>query len=352
MKIRFNTPENKAPDYDGGVQVQYGAAKRALKPWRWYIIVLVSSAPLLYLIGLVLYEFVAVKADGQISAPNITVRSVGNGYVAEMLVEPLQEVTVDTALAILKDATLEDDYQRVRREINFLIEEKNKLALQSDDVALSLKQLVAFARAQKHFYHNRLHQYESLFKQGAATQVEVATARSQYNSASENLVARERMDNRGLGLNKEIRQIAIRVNQLESDLDVIEHKRRQLRIVSPENGRITEVFVQPGEFLGKGQRILEMTMPEKVYIRAFIPPKYQDYAIVDAVVTVTLPNGESAKAKITSVPGITHKSLSEDISLLETPQSTILAHLKFIEPIKTQLVRGVPVDIRFHHWFR
>ncbi len=350
MKIRFNTPENRNPDYDSGVRVQYGKGKRAIKPWRWYMILFIASAPLLYLIGFILYEIVVVKADGRITAPQIVVRSAGSGYITDILIKPLQKVNTGTILAQLENVALKEKYRRIQREIDFFSEQKNQLNLHTKELGSPLEQLAAFAQSQKSFYFDRLHRYELLFKQGAATQAEVATARKQYSSALTKLVEQEAVSN-GAHTNAEIRQIATRVNQLESDLGEVESQQQQLRILSPKAGLVTEIFIQPGEFLGKGQPVLNVMMTGDVFISAFIPPKYQNYVVVGEIVTVILPNGEKAKAKIVSVPGVTYKSKREKDSLLDTPYSTILAHLKFVEPVNTQLADGLPVDIRFHHWF-
>ena len=256
MKIRFNSPEKKMPNDDRGVRIQYGEAKRAHKPWRWYLILFVASLPLLYLIGLALREIVIIKADGRISVPQITVRSAGDGYVSRILAEPLQTVSKGAALALLTDSVLDNNYQRLKKEIDFLCGEKDKLLLHANDLTPSSMQLIAFAREQKKFYYNRLRQFESLFQQGAATQAELATARSQYNSALENLTVQENAQRRNRGAQSEVRQIVTRINQLSSELERIENQKQQLHVLSPERGLITEIFAQPGEFLGKGQPLL------------------------------------------------------------------------------------------------
>jgi len=348
MKIRFNQPEHKTPNIDRGVRIQYGDAKRANKPWRWYFILIISSIPLVYLVGLAVQELIVTRADGRISVPQITVRSSGDGNVQQIYVEPLQKVAEGEDLALLVDSVLENNYQRIKSEINFLGDEKNKLSFHERNPASDFSQLIAFAMEQKNFYYKRMRQYDSLFQQGAATQAEIATARSQYNGALENLFSHENAQHRNQGLQSEIRQIATRINQLTSEFEKIENQMLQLLIKSPGAGLVTEIFAQPKEFLARGQPLLEIIYPEKAYISAFIPPKYQDYAHVDQIVTVKFPNGESARAQITSIPGVTQKSSSEDVGLLESPRSVILARMQFIEPVKTQLINGIPVSIRFH----
>lgn len=348
MKIRFNQPEQKIPDDDRGMRIHYGDAKRPRKVWRWYLILIVSSLPLLYLVGLALIEMIIVKADGRITIPHLTVRASTDGYVKQIFIQPLQTVNQGEELAVLENLSLENNYQRLATEVNFLNEERNKLLPRSGHAAPHAKQLLVFAEQQKKFYQNRLHQYEALFKQGAATQAEVAAARNQYTNALENLVLHERTQHRDQNLTAEIRQMTNRINQLSLELEQIEVQKQQLLLIAPAEGLVTELFVQPGEYLGRSQSLLEIIFPDKAYISAFIPPKYQDYAVVDQIVTVTLPNGETAKARITAIPGVTQKSPADGINPLESPRSTILAHMAFVDPVETQLINGMPVDIRFH----
>lgn len=347
MKIRFNQPEQRMPNDDRGLRIQYGEAKRPRKPWRWYLILIVASLPLLYLIGLVLQEMIIVKADGRITVPHIIVRASVDGYVKQVFVRSLHTVIEGEELAILENLPLEDSFQRLTTEINFLSEEKNKLQLQSGNTTLRSMPLLKFAQEQEKFYQNRLHQFESLFNQGAATQAEVATARNQYHSALENLALNERSQRQDQGFPADTYQMASRISQLNLELEQIKAQKKQLLLTAPAAGLITELFVQPGEYLGKGQPLLDIIFPKKAHISAFIPPKYQDYVVIDQIVTVIFPNGETTKARIASIPGVTQKSPADGINLLEYPRSAILAHLEFINPVETQLINGAPVDIRF-----
>ncbi|MBV6446966.1 HlyD family efflux transporter periplasmic adaptor subunit [Nitrosomonas sp.] len=354
MKIRFNQPENKIPDVDRGLRVQYSAAKRSAKPWRWYLIIAVSSLPVVYLLAVIIWEVINIEANGRIRVPNFTVRTVVDGYVGQLFVEPLQTVSEGTRLAELVNTSLLDNRDRLQVELEALKQEKRKMVRQADDSRTSSMQLIKFAQEQKNFAAQRLGQYETLFKQGAATQAEVALARGQYNSALENLVALEREErqerdklyNQEHGQLPEIRMLSGQINQLQLEFDKIQDQIHQLILIAPAgNGMVTELFAQPGEFLGRGQPLLEIIYPEKVHIDAYIPPKYQDYAVVGKIVLVKFPNGEKAKAKIVSVPGVMQKSVTAEINLLETVQFAILVQMEFVENVKNRLINGMPVTI-------
>ncbi len=347
MKIRFNQPEKRNPNDDRGMSIKYSQAKRPGRPWRWYLILIIVSLPLLYLLGVIAREFIVIEANGRINMSIVTVRSSSEGYIQQVFVEPLQTVTKGSKLALLTNNTLENNYDRVRNELSFLDKERDDLLRQAGITASASMQLINFAREQKNFYLNRLRQYELLFEQKAATQAEIATARSHYLSALENLALIENTQYRTQHTSPEIRQIATRINQLTLEFEKTQDQKQELTLLAPEKGLITELFAQTGEYLDRGQSLLDIMFNEKTYINAFIPPKLQKYAVINQVVTVKFPNGETAKARIISVPGITQKSSAEDVGPLEVPHSTILAQIELIDTVETRLIHGMPVSIRF-----
>lgn len=237
---------------------------------------------------------------------------------------------------------------RVRGEIDFLEAEKDKL-LQPAGSAPGSAQLLTFAEQQRDFYQRRLHQYEALFKQGAATQAEVATARSQYAATLERLAALGQSLNDDRGVASEVRQMGARVSQLKLDLNEIEDRRQQLLLTAPTAGMVTELFVQPDEYLERGRALLEIVDSGKARVTAYIPPKYLDYAVIGQTATVRFPNGESAEARIISVPGVIQRSPPGDLAPLEKPLPAILAQMEFVREVKSRLVHGAPVRLRFHY---
>mgnify|MGYP001574382475 FL=1 len=347
MKIRFNQPETMSPDHDRGLLVQYSHAKRLGKSWRWYLIVLIVSLPLLYLLGLILWGEIAIEANGRIRVTNFVMRAPIDGHVQQILVRPLQSVVEGEPLAQLANTLLQEQHDRIQIEVSSLTKEKQKLLAQAGQSKLASLQLLKFSQEQKDFLHKRLRQYESLFQQGAATQAEIATIRSQYQAALENSALLQKAQYSAQNLTPEMLQITNHMNQRMLEFDNIRNQVEQLKFVAPTAGMVTEIFVQPGEYLGKGQPLMEIIFPNTVYIDAFIPPKYQGYAVVGQIAQVKFPNGEIAKAKIIAVPGIVQKSTSDENGPLEIVRSAILAQMEFIESVNNRLMNGMPVEIYF-----
>lgn len=349
MKIRFNQPEKKNPENEQGIRIRYDSAKRTGSAWRWYLILAVASLPLLYLAGLILREVLLTEIDGRIILPHTTVRAQSAGYVQQLQVTPLDMVTEGTPLAWLTNTSVENGMQRLHGEIAFLSEQKESLYRQGNQQQAS--RLTLFAKDQSQFYLKRLRQYESLFKQGAATQAEVATARSQYMAALERLDSLMSTSQPVNPLDAESRQIEARISQLQLEYDMLNQQLQTLSPISPVIGLITEIHAQPGEYLAQGQPLLDIAFPEQAYISAFIPPKYIDKAVLGQQATIIFPNGEKYGARINFVPGVTHKASAEDLAPLEVPRSAILARMQFIDTVdSSRLMNGMPVKIRFDTW--
>lgn len=356
MKIQFNQPENKNPHDDHGLRVHYSEAKRPGKQWRWYLILLISSLPLIYLIGLLIWDMVGIHINGRVRVTNFVVRAPVDGYVNEVFVAPQQIVESGAKLAQMTNTALQDNFDRLRLEIDTLEKEKNKMATQGSPLQQTTSQLIQFALEQRQFAHDRMRQYEVLFKEQAATQAEVATARSQYKATMEHLVSLRRGQSQELErsisqsqlASVEVRRISNQINQIQLETDKIGDQLQQLNLMAPEKGGlVTEIFIQPGEFLSRGQALLELILLNEAHIDAFIPPKYQDYAVVGQLVQVEFPNGEKANGKIFSVPGVMQKSPSEETTPLEIVRSAILAKIALTSSVKSRLMNGMPVEISF-----
>ena len=88
MKVRFTSPKKQNPDEDGGLPVRYGPAKRAVPKWRWYILVLVISTPLLFLLWRVGAAMFFINAPGVISLEKVSINSPFPAVVERISVSP------------------------------------------------------------------------------------------------------------------------------------------------------------------------------------------------------------------------------------------------------------------------
>ncbi|PIE59088.1 MAG: HlyD family secretion protein, partial [Desulfobulbus propionicus] len=82
MKITFKTPYQQEPERIGGVKIPYAKGKRAAARWRWYIIVLIVTSPLLFLLIKILLSYLIVTAPGYLSLEKVPINSNSTGIVS------------------------------------------------------------------------------------------------------------------------------------------------------------------------------------------------------------------------------------------------------------------------------
>ena len=73
MKIRFDPPEQRSPDRDQGLQVEYRQARRTAVRWRWYLVLFIVASPLVYFLLTLLQAVLFVEADGYIQLEQIEI---------------------------------------------------------------------------------------------------------------------------------------------------------------------------------------------------------------------------------------------------------------------------------------
>ena len=154
----------------------------------------IASLPLVYLIGKIVWENLGIEAHGRIKVTNFIVRAPVEGYVQQIFFKPLEMIPEGVPLAQMVNVALQDSHDRIGIEIDLLTREKQKLLTQAVQSRASSLRLLKYAQEQRDFALNRVRQYETLFDQGAATQAEIATVRSQYRSTLENLAMLEKTE--------------------------------------------------------------------------------------------------------------------------------------------------------------
>src|SRR3569623_256164 len=120
MKVRFVEPERVDPNSDRGIKIPYAPAKRHQARWRWYLILLVGSSPLIYFTARMIWASVVIEAPAIVSQEQITVRTSGQGYVDAVFVKPMSEVSAGTPLVRLRNPDLSRRLDQLRAELRTL----------------------------------------------------------------------------------------------------------------------------------------------------------------------------------------------------------------------------------------
>ncbi|MBN2514168.1 MAG: HlyD family efflux transporter periplasmic adaptor subunit, partial [Sedimentisphaerales bacterium] len=299
MKIQFSNRQ-KDPSVQHGVKVPYAPAKRKFAQWRWYLILLIVSSPLLYFLFKMGLSFVIVTAQGYISLDKIEVNSTVNGIVDTISVKPGQEVTAGAVIANLLDPDLSAQKRQAEAELTSLNDEQmlNSYAreqLLDNRVALTRRVL----SSQKDYFQTM----SFLFEQGAATLAELTTARERKDKAQadyDNAVYERQAYEE-----ETLKQAAMAPSmqnrdqiRLEAQLKTIEERLARMAQITPYDGRILDIFASPGEALSPGSPIAAIGRSDRPYVVAYLNPKYAKYARIGQSARVTLPDGRKMNATV------------------------------------------------------
>ncbi len=351
MKVRFVEPERVDPNRDHGIKVPYAPAKRHQARWRWYLILLVVSSPLLYFLGTMLWASIVIEAPAIISQDQITVRTSGQGFVDAVFVKPMTEVTAGTPLVRLRNPDLSTRLDQLRAELRTLEGVSfNSGTYQTSTV--NLEDQLQIATQQRDEKSDRLAMVEDLVNKGAATDSELASARSDLQQSNSKIaqVHQEMTTLNKPADNTAKQEMKARVASLQSEIAGMEKQSDGLLVTAPQTGRIVDLTIVKGDQLAVGGKVA-MIAPQgsELHLDAYVPPKYSQYARAGLHATVIFPDGRRRPAMVTDVPEITQEIPSAHPEMFGEHEVGVLVRMKFLDsgPGQAALTDGLPVTVRF-----
>lgn len=350
MKVNFNTKRQQDPTRDKGLKVVYAPAKRSAPKWRWYLILLVVSSPLLYFLFKLVVAQVVVSAQGVITLEKIAVNSSGTGYVDDILVKAGDTVDQGYVLVKLGSPTLDRKERVLRTEFDNIGSSLPPSGLHTENL---LRNRIELAKIDVEYHKDKLDKVQFLFDQGAATiaelnQAEAMLSRSKFtlNQAQGELTAHlERI--RKEQWQPDI-QYSTRRQMIHAELEVIEEQRKRLAQKAPFQGRILDIFIDSGQTVSPGSPLILMGKLEDPYIVAYLDPKYAKHALAGRQVTVKMPDRKSLRAAVRENATLTQQMPSNLSSPISSREMMVLVKLDFLTPVSdAERIDGLPVSIRF-----
>ncbi len=350
MKITFRSPKSSAPDREHGVRVPYAPAKRAAARWRWYIVVLLVSTPLLYLMAKIFYTTMVVTASGFITLEKVPVNSQIAGSVCDVSVRVGEEVSLGQILASLENPELKLREQLLRAEAasrGVAAPVPSGVAvLQEMERSLTLAQKVLDYRA------SYLQRVRFLFGQGAATIAELNLAESQLHQAESELqqlrssLALRRLED--LRLQAPDRSHETRSGLIQAELQAIQEQQSRLIHKSPVRGRVLEVLADVSQTLAQGQPILILGNLDNVCIHAYMDAKDLKYARTGQRAIASFKDGRQVQVVVRKKPELTQRLPAAAAPALGERQFMLLVVLDFMDPLSPDdMVDNLPVTVRF-----
>ncbi|HIP83070.1 MAG TPA: biotin/lipoyl-binding protein [Desulfocapsa sulfexigens] len=351
MKINFDRKKQKDPERDHEMKVKYAPAKRKIAQFRWYLILLFVASPLLYFLGKMAIFLLVVDAPSFVSLGKNTLNASITGVVERLAVKSGDIVAVGDPIIILKDPRLDEREKILRAELKTL---NSPLPPTGSGVETLLRDRAVLAKNMVNYQEDKLEKMRYLFRQGAATRAELNLAEGEYNKARYTYnVAQSQLSERleniqkaNLGL---VAHAALRTEQIEIELSVIEEQREKLTHRSTVHARVLDIFVKEGMTISPGTTMLILGEYEGTVITSYLQPKYAKYARAGHKATIRLPDGTKIVAKVKRDSGLTRRLPADLASPIGSRDLMIIVKLEPVETIPPMLmIDGLPVSARFH----
>ncbi len=362
MKIQFKTPYQREPERVGGIRIPYAGSKRAAARWRWYLIVLVVTSPLLYLLVTTLLSYVIVTAPGYLSLGKVPINSDSTGIVDRVLIPVGAEVSGGDPLVQLESPLLQERAMILEATMAGLHEEtagvlKPRGVSRGEDELQYLQEQYQLAQEMAASQENYLNDIRFLRKQGAATIAELKQAESAHHSA---LLVKSRAEqgylNYKAGLATTSEGAAEpaypdrqqHLQRLQAERDAIENQIARLKQRAPYAGRILEIVVAEGESVTPGTLLMVLGRTEKPGVLCYLAPKYAQYATKGNQAQVTFPDGSVQQVIVQQDAALVKRLPADLVKPIGTRELLLQVPLEFTEQVPVEKrIDGLPVTVRF-----
>jgi multidrug resistance efflux pump len=351
MKVRFRSPKQQAPEREQGMRVSYAPAKRVMARWRWYLILILVSLPLIYLVGQILYGWLIVSAPGYVTLRKTPVNSQIAGVLLDLRVRTGETVSAGAVLARLQSEAMDGreavlTAEREARERALAAAPKLSFDHSRTQRRLSLAaEMVAYRRRNRD-------DVQFLFEQGAATRAELQAAENRLHEALLNYENVEadlaRMQAQIVRASATGEDELVRLQVVRAELAALHQAREALILHSPSAGRVLELLAEAGQSLAPGDPILLLGDTSQPEIVAYLDSRYAAYADKGQPVTVQFQNGLSVPGIVIRVPEMTRRLPAAVSSPMGSRENRLLVPIQLLPGgTPEHLVEGLPVTVRF-----
>lgn len=303
MKIHF-TKKPTEPDRDGNLKVPYLPSKRQQFKLRWYLILLLVASPFLYVFWWTLEGWIVVEAPGYVEIPTYQITAPSSTFIEKIFVTQNQLVHKSDALIQLSTPNAKERLEVIR----------------ADSLTSNLKGLY---ESELKLTKQSVKDYESLYKQGAATIGEVEVARLR-------LIQLLSLGQRRQG------QIA--------DAEI---SAQTLTLKAPNDSIIIKLEAQEGVNVQAGDPLMTIQETTKPKIVALLAPRFALYAHPGQAAIVEWDSGFKMNATVL-YDGTISSQIPEKMQNFRDKGQGVVVQLELESAAPRELViNSLPVKVKF-----
>lgn len=351
MKFTFNSSKkSKQPVVDDGLEVKYAQSKRSGYRKRWYMLLILVLAPIIWVIWLAVRPFLLILAPGIITSEPLEIKTFSASFVSQVMVDDGSKVNLGDTLLILVNGELEAQIKELTRQVEEL--QKQDGVNEQGIIATLQKQILVAAEGLRR-QNELLASYQNFRDKGVVPTSDMAVV-LQTNTAAKMELERSNVALL-LEQSKQLREqkagvIAQQRNQIMLQLAQLTARKEALIIKAPFSGQVEELLVQQGERVAVQQPLLWLQGKAEPVVVTYVNEKYLEYVEIGQQATINLPNGESVRAEILKPTQIVSKIPQQLSGPFDGQKSAIKVTLTLKEPLSFA-VEGIPVEVRFDYRF-
>lgn len=341
MKIQFNKKSNSSGP------VLSVRPKRANTPmFRWLLIVLLISMPLLYLLFQLGQTLFIYRFDGFVAYNTVVVRAPVDSYVNKLYVTLNQTVPKGATLLRLESYdtrnTLRSFYQErkiLQRALDFF----NRASMNALNASIQkAKQDIKQTRE----VYNSFYQY---FKKGNIVTLQLEQARLNLSNAQHLYFGLQAQASRlTIEKQKNIADYKTAIAELDNKISIQERKLKNLTLTAPSLSEIIELNTEESEYVPEGQTLLVLSTNNNLHIIGFVDPQYAYKIEENKTVTIYFADHTKAKGTISKKAKFLKRLPPQYTNPLAERSNKILVIITPEKGIKSRnYIYGMPVKIAF-----
>lgn len=339
MKINFKQPPTAFET--NGLAVQYAPSKRQMPSWRWRILVVLVLAPLLVFLARLLYGAVFVSMPGFVTMDHTVVKTPVAGRLVHSM-RAGEAVRAGDPIAELRNEAFESQ----RDGLQTSLAAAQRGAQTASGYAGNAQRAAALRGSAQPLLALRRQQHENmryLVSKGAATQGELDEAYLQLLQARRE-VAEAATRDVGLvtGGDAESRALVERLSETSAKIAA-------LRLVAPQDGVVSQVFVKPGEWIAENTEIAAVRGDRPPTVEVFVEPSWAKEARVGQWATIHFLDGYSHRARVAEVKMTAQRLPPDRANPLVVRHHSIIALLEPTPALPERYrINILPVNVEFN----
>ncbi|WP_026332009.1 HlyD family secretion protein [Thioalkalivibrio sp. ALE16] len=303
MKIRFDATGRRRSDQDGGMKVRYGPARRVAFRLRWYLILLLVASPVLYFLYTLVNDAISTEVPALVWYPQHQLLAEVPGFVESIAVEPWDRVSRGEVVVRQHSPQLERRGRQIEQDLERM---RERVGLSGQEQGADLERRIELLQQSLDEFRAQERRLERLIDRGAAGRGELLPVRAERARVEERLAELEgnlaRVP-RGDAVESWPESLQLRHDDLLGERAEVRQESRQLVKTADLDGVVTEILVEPGQFVAVGTPLLRYS-GTRLRVVAYVEPRHLERRLEPGrEVSLILPDGERRRAAVTATVG-------------------------------------------------